>query len=95
MFLHIISFLKQSFLSFYFSVFFFLSLYKYVSIYIYTYLVAVSVLFQGVMILEDQLKGSRIPKARFGSSIENVGDLNMDGYDGKIWNLLLIIFKKI
>ncbi|XP_071811857.1 integrin alpha-9-like isoform X3 [Apostichopus japonicus] len=35
----------------------------------------------GVMILEDQLKGSRIPKARFGSSIENVGDLNMDGYD--------------
>lgn len=43
------------------------------------------------MILEDQLKGSRIPKARFGSSIENVGDLNMDGYDGKIWNLLLII----
>lgn len=35
----------------------------------------------GVMLSEGQLKGSRIPKSRFGSSIENVGDLNMDGFE--------------
>jgi hypothetical protein len=30
--------------------------------------------------------GSRRYGARFGTAVANVGDLNMDGYEGKQWS---------
>jgi hypothetical protein len=32
------------------------------------------------------IMGSRRYGARFGTAVANVGDLNMDGYEGKQWN---------
>jgi hypothetical protein len=31
------------------------------------------------------IMGSHQYGARFGTSLANVGDLNMDGYEGKLW----------
>jgi hypothetical protein len=33
--------------------------------------------------------GSRRYGARFGTAVANVGDLNMDGYEGKQWSYTL------
>jgi hypothetical protein len=44
------------------------------------------------------IMGSQQYGARFGTAVVNVGDLNMDGYEGKLWSYGMIIhleFKKV
>ena len=38
---------------------------------------------------ERIIMGSRRYGARFGTAVANVGDLNMDGYEGKQWSYTL------
>jgi hypothetical protein len=43
------------------------------------------------------IMGSQQYGARFGTAVANVGDLNMDGYEGKLWSYKMRIhpeFKK-
>jgi len=35
---------------------------------------------------DTMIMGSRRYGARFGTAVANVGDLNMDGYEGKQWS---------
>jgi len=37
------------------------------------------------------IMGSRHYGARFGTAVANVGDLNMDGYEGKQWKFTIKI----
>jgi hypothetical protein len=39
--------------------------------------------------------GSRQYGARFGTAVANVGDLNMDGYEGKQWSYTIKIYQNI
>jgi hypothetical protein len=39
--------------------------------------------------------GSRRYGARFGTAVANVGDLNMDGYEGKQWSYTIKIYPNI
>jgi hypothetical protein len=44
------------------------------------------------------IMGSQQYGARFGTAVANVGDLNMDGYEGKLWSYKMRIlpeFKKV